>query len=77
MTVILTSFLPTTLGAWAACVAALASPVAVFFGIRNKQRIQEVHVLVNSNLTQIKADLAAVTSERDTMIEERGNESEH
>lgn len=63
---IATTFL-TALGGWAACAAAVASAFAGFLGLMNRRHIQEVHVLVNSNLTEIKRQLAAVTAERDQL----------
>jgi hypothetical protein len=70
MQVISVAFLPETLGAYAAVLASIASIVAVTLGFRNKAKIQQVHVLVNSNLQEIKQKLSDVTDQRDTLAEQ-------
>lgn len=72
MTLLLASaFLPTTLGGWAAVAAAGTASVAAVLGYFNRRHIQEVHVLVNSNLAAIKDQLERVTAERDGLVQDK------
>lgn len=41
-----------------AIIAASASVYGARHSVRNSQKLDEIHVLVNSNLTQVKEDLA-------------------
>ncbi len=67
--IISASFFPATLGSWAATIGVFVSTAAAILGLVNRKRIQQVHVLVNSNLTEIKEKLALVTAERDKLNE--------
>jgi hypothetical protein len=67
-------FLPQTLGAWAAIfaavfalVASVVAAIAATQGMRNKAKIQEVHVLVNSNMEALKAKLELALHQRDSL----------
>jgi hypothetical protein len=62
-----TPFLPTTLGGYASIVAALAAALAALLGARNRQHIQQVHVLVNGRMSRIESALHARTLERDRL----------
>lgn len=53
-----TSFLPTTLGAWAAVIASILSGAAAVFGYKNRRHINRVEVLVNGRLTAALKDIA-------------------
>lgn len=72
--VIATSFLPQTLGAWAAIVASLASTLGYLNARAAKNRahdanegVKEVHVLVNNRLDVALATIKDVTKERDAL----------
>jgi hypothetical protein len=69
--ILLATFLPSTLGAWAAIAAAIASCLTTFVSLRNRSKIQEVHVLVNSNMQSVIKRLERVTSERDDLQNEK------
>lgn len=69
----LATFFPTTLSGWAAIAAALGATAAALLSLRNHASIAEVHVLVNSNLADIKAELVKVTAERDELDPGRAN----
>lgn len=58
-----TTFLPTTLGAWAAVIASILSGAAALFGYKNRRHINRVEVLVNGRLTAALKDIANLKAE--------------
>lgn len=63
-----TTSLLLTVGAYSALVAAI---LAAIIGLRNHKDIQEVHVLVNSQLDAIQQRLENMTGERDALQSEK------
>ncbi len=63
-----TTSLLLTVGAYSALVAAI---LAAIIGLRNHKDIQEVHVLVNSQLEAIQQRLENMTGERDALQSEK------
>jgi hypothetical protein len=55
----------------AAVVAALASISAAVIGTRLVTKVQQVHVLVNSQLADVMTRLAAMTAERDKLADDK------
>lgn len=49
---------PLTIAYIAAVPPTLVAGASVFVGLRNSKKADSIHVLVNSNLTAVKADLA-------------------
>lgn len=49
----------------ATIISAVAAIVAASLGAWNRAKIQEVHVLVNAQLSEVMAKLEKVTAERD------------
>ena len=66
--IIAAASLISTVGQLAAMTAAIVSACAAALGFINRRHIREIHVLVNSNLTEIKDKLALVTAERDQLL---------
>jgi hypothetical protein len=56
----------------AAVIAAIGSVAAAYISIQNRKKIQEVHVLVNQQLTDVMDRLKIVTQERDDLDPEKG-----
>lgn len=50
---------------------ALPAVVAAILGVVNRKKIQEVHVLVNSQLSEVVASLKQRTEERDKLQAEK------
>lgn len=67
------TFLPTTLGGWAALVAAIASGIASAIGWVNRRHLQEVRVTVNGQLSKVMDRLTEVTEERDRISERKAD----